>query len=130
MALKHSVHIHRRSKLRLDGNARHLDAVGRQTQRLHVDFIVLLRHKIPIESPRNPKGMKMEIRDHNTQPRIEFPVRYQPGNHPRRHEMRAEDHIRPKFPHQIDEWERLRQIDEQPTLVGHPRVVACLIPPP
>ena len=129
MPLEHGIDIDRRSKFRLDGNTGNLDAVGRQTQRLHMDFIILLRHKIPIESPRNPECMKMEIGDDHTQPGIEFSIRDQPGNHPRRHEMRAEDHIRTKFLNQIDERQSLGQIDQQTPLVGHPRVIACFIPP-
>ena len=129
MPLQHGVRIHRRSKLGLHGNASHLDPVGRKAERFHVDFIVLLSHEIPIESPRNPKSMEMKIRDHHPQPRIEFPVGNKPGDDTGRHEMRAENDIRFEFPHQIDERQSLGQIDQQAPLVGDPRVVARLIPP-
>ena len=127
--LEHRIDIHWRSELRLHGNASHLNAVGGQTKSLHMNFVVLLRHKIPVEGPRDPEGVEMKIRDHHPQPRIEFSVRNEPRDHTRRHEMGAENDIRPKFPNQVDERQGLGQIDQQAPFVGHPGIIARLIPP-
>ncbi len=74
MTLKHGIHIDSFSKLRLHRNAGDLNAVARHTERLHVDFIILLRHKIPVERAGDPESVKVKIGNHYPQARIEFPV--------------------------------------------------------
>ena len=129
MPPQHGIGIHGLREFGLDGNSRDHDAVARQAERLHVDFVIFLSHEIPIERPRDPKGMEVKIRNHHAETRLQFPIRDEPGNHPRRHEMGAEDHIGPKFLHQTDQRERLGKIDRETAFVRDPRVIACLIPP-
>ena len=71
---QNGIHIHRHCEIRLHRNARHLDPVGRQAKRLHVDFVILLRDEIPIERPRDPKRMEMKIRNHHAEARVEFAI--------------------------------------------------------
>ena len=129
MPQQNSRGVHRLFELRLHGNSGHLDVVARQAERLHVDFVLLLGHEIPVERPRDPERVEVEIRHHNPEARIQLPVEDQPRHDARRHEVRAENDVRTELFDQVDQRQRLREIECQPAFVRDPRVVARLIPP-
>ncbi len=113
----------------VDGNAAHRDAVPWKTERLHVDLIVILRNEIMVERAREPHGMEVIIGHHDRELRLELLAAEKMRDHSRRHEVRADDVVGIEVADEIDERLGLRDVDEQPHVVGRPRVVGALIPP-
>ena len=74
MPPQHGLRIDGFRKIRLHGNARDFDPVRWKPERLHVNFVVLLRHEIPVERPRDPKRMEVKIRHDHAETRVEFSI--------------------------------------------------------
>ena len=73
--------------------------------------------------------MEMKIRDHNAQLSIEFAIPNKPGDDSRWHEVGAENDVRTKVLHKIDQWQCLRKIDGQAAFIRDPWIVTVFVPP-
>ena len=129
MALEHSFAIDGLRKLGTDRNSSDMNPIRGKTKTFHMNAVLLLSDKVPMECPRNPEGMKVIVRHHDTQLSFETPETDKEGKHSRRHEVRADDRVRFEIAHQIDERKGLGKVERQPALVRYPGIVARDIPP-
>ena len=68
---EHFAAIDRRHEFRPDRDTGDMNPIPWQPESLHVNAILLLRDEIPMERAGDPKGMKMEIGDHDSQLRLQ-----------------------------------------------------------
>ena len=129
MPREHGRTIDRPGKFRFNGDARDMNAVTGKTEAFHVDFVILLRHEVPMERPCDPIGVKMEIGHGDAEFGLEPADADEIGKHASGHEMGADDRVGLELADEIDEGQGLGEVERDAAPVRDPGVVAGLIPP-
>ncbi len=129
MALENGLAIYRTGEFWLDGNAGDVNPVTRKAETLHVNPVLVLRDKIPMECARDPEGMEMIVGHDDAQLGFQAAKADEKGQHSGRHEVRANYRIGLEVADEVDERKSLRKIECEPALVGNPGVIARNVPP-
>ena len=129
VALEHGLAIHRYGEFRLDGNAGDVNPVARKAETFHVDPVLLLRDKIPMERACDPEGMEMVIGHDDAQLGFQAAKADEKGQDAGRHEVRANYRIGLEVADEVNKRKSLRKIECEPALVGDPWVIARNVPP-